>query len=278
MNTYNPVKHFDANTVGRDFVCSDLHGCIDDLLEAMAVLNFDTSCDRMFSVGDLVDRGPKSFETAELIYKDWFHPVRGNHEQMFIDAILHGNNHQLATWIRNGGEWFTNFEEWQVNSLAEDVAKLPIVITVGDGESRFNIVHAELTKRITVEDYRYAYVPVTNEDIDGWTFGIDDEFSLLWGRTMVRDRNIYQPLDVTKRFHSEELSITYVGHSVLADVVQIEKQVYLDLGAVFSYVEPITPSSSITIAEPKVGVLYKFSTATKEMQTITLAGVEKFHQ
>ena len=50
-------KHYKLNTEGRDFVIGDLHGCYDEFLAVLADISFDTKIDRMFSVGDLIDRG-----------------------------------------------------------------------------------------------------------------------------------------------------------------------------------------------------------------------------
>ncbi len=74
---------FALNDVGRDFVVGDLHGCLEDLEKAMAAVQFNTQVDRLFSVGDLVDRGPHSMELLELHESsDWFHAVRGNHDMI----------------------------------------------------------------------------------------------------------------------------------------------------------------------------------------------------
>lgn len=48
------VQRFDRNTAGRDFVIGDIHGCFDQVGEALARVHFDESCDRLFAVGDLI--------------------------------------------------------------------------------------------------------------------------------------------------------------------------------------------------------------------------------
>ena len=67
-------KHFNKNTEGRDFVIGDLHGCFDLFLDLLEEIEFCTFTDRMFSVGDLIDRGDKSIECLRLIKKPWFYP------------------------------------------------------------------------------------------------------------------------------------------------------------------------------------------------------------
>ena len=56
-----PIVHHEPNTKGgRDLVAGDLHGYFDTLEEALKTLRFDPAHDRLFGVGDLVDRGPRS--------------------------------------------------------------------------------------------------------------------------------------------------------------------------------------------------------------------------
>jgi len=57
----NAIHHqYDRNNEGRDFVIGDLHGCYDELKDKLLDVNFNEEVDRVFSVGDLVDRGPES--------------------------------------------------------------------------------------------------------------------------------------------------------------------------------------------------------------------------
>jgi hypothetical protein len=60
-----------ANTAGRDFVCGDIHGCFDELDAALAKLQFDPAVDRLISVGDLVDRGPRSADEPLVQFLLW---------------------------------------------------------------------------------------------------------------------------------------------------------------------------------------------------------------
>ena len=60
------VEHHPFNRAGRDFVIGDLHGCLDALRFLLREIEFDPSRDRLFSVGDLVDRGSQSEEALAL--------------------------------------------------------------------------------------------------------------------------------------------------------------------------------------------------------------------
>ena len=60
-------KFFPKNHEGRDFVVGDLHGMFQTLEALMETVKFDTTIDRLFSVGDLVDRGPESKRVVEFL-------------------------------------------------------------------------------------------------------------------------------------------------------------------------------------------------------------------
>ena len=96
-------KRFSANKKGRDFYVGDIHGCFDLLEKAMQEQGFDVTKDRIFSVGDLVDRGSRSEDAIDWIKRPYFHAVRGNHEDMAIRA--HTGNMDRENHIANGGAW-----------------------------------------------------------------------------------------------------------------------------------------------------------------------------
>ena len=81
------------NRYGRDLVVGDVHGCFGTLEHALADLRFDARRDRLFGVGDLVARGPRSAEAIEWL-EDRFEAVTlGNHDRVALAwfvAKLHG--------------------------------------------------------------------------------------------------------------------------------------------------------------------------------------------
>lgn len=54
------LQRFAVNQSGRDFAVGDIHGCFSKLEAALRRVGFIPEKDRLFSVGDLVDRGPES--------------------------------------------------------------------------------------------------------------------------------------------------------------------------------------------------------------------------
>mgnify|MGYP003345034658 CR=1 FL=1 len=140
------LKHFTKNIKGRDFVVGDIHGCFSDFEKHLKEINFNPSIDRMFSVGDLIDRGPESERCVEFLETTWFHAVRGNHEDM---AISYLDDHNLL-WLQpqNGGDWIMDYlEEGEKFAFIEKMIKkfqeLPLVIEVETQEGLVGIIHAE---------------------------------------------------------------------------------------------------------------------------------------
>ncbi|MBQ0747387.1 MAG: metallophosphoesterase [Marinobacter sp.] len=55
-------KSISRNVTGTDWLCGDLHGQYDALQSALADVAFNTTQNRLFLLGDVVDRGPRSKE------------------------------------------------------------------------------------------------------------------------------------------------------------------------------------------------------------------------
>lgn len=267
-----------ANTQGRDFIVGDLHGCYDQLQPLLEHVKFDKAVDRLFSVGDLVDRGPMNLECAELIYEPWFYAVRGNHEQMMIEYVLRGRQLNLvdyntgSSWIANGGNWYYNYNHDlpMLKALAADLDMLPLVIVVGEGEARFNIVHAELKHfaprdalanegALYLSNFGGPRVPVTDEMIDNWEFTETDEYDMIWGREIIQNGHPTFPPPADQLWHDlNNLSITYCGHTPLRMVAFVQRQLYIDHGCVFSVRTGGHPSeeNKLVIASPSEQAVY----------------------
>ena len=82
--TSSRVRRIPPNAAGRDFVVGDVHGCFRTLERALAELCFDPACDRLFGVGDLVDRGPHSADALVWLEHRFETVVMGNHERPLL--------------------------------------------------------------------------------------------------------------------------------------------------------------------------------------------------
>lgn len=142
------IKRFEMNTAGRDFAVGDIHGHFTRLQTALDAAGFDPAVDRLFSVGDLVDRGPESLAVDEwILRKPWFHAVRGNHEQMAVDSHAAGRgSDQCGMHFINGGQWFYGLSSVEQGRYASILQDLPLVIEVETDQGLIGIVHADVPR------------------------------------------------------------------------------------------------------------------------------------
>lgn len=133
------VKRFAANTAGRDFAVGDIHGHFTRLQAALDAVGFDPAADRLFSVGDLVDRGPECEDVIKWLNKPWFHPVRGNHD----DYVCRFDTCDIGNWMYNGGVWFVGLPLTEQQNYQVIFQELPIAIEVETAQGLIGIVHAD---------------------------------------------------------------------------------------------------------------------------------------
>lgn len=253
-----------ANERGADYIVGDLHGCLDQLEELLAKVGFNAYCDRLFSVGDMVDRGPDSLRCLGLLEQPWFFALMGNHEQMMLNHFLpwllddkqcpNPESDVGMGFILNGGAWILREPVGDyrprppLDRLLWRTLDLPMTMVVGEGEQRFNLVHAEFTR----PGFSLKSPGVwTDDDIDRLPERAEpgvDVPSFRWSRSMmgvaVRAGNL------PKR--AEGLSITYCGHNIGSGVRVACSHICLDTGA-FLAREPVNRGVrfGLSIADPK---------------------------
>ncbi|MBN3806467.1 metallophosphoesterase [Paraburkholderia sp. Ac-20336] len=215
----NVVQHHAANELGRDFVVGDLHGCVDALRYLLCQIAFDPARDRLFSVGDLVDRGEHSEQALALLAKPWFFAVLGNHEDTLC-AVADGRLRR-QWWYGIGGAWAADVPDERLRHYAQHLRTLPLARTIGSGKDRFNVLHAEFFG--------------SDADLDAGNFSAEKRQQLLWGRELALGNS--DPL------RQRGLSLTYCGHTPMRDITQIGSQVFIDTGA-------FGPDGKLTIVQP----------------------------
>ena len=202
------MQHHASNRSGRDFVIGDLHGCMDALRYLLCEVRFDTTRDRLFSVGDLIDRGDQSEAALGLLDRPWFFSVTGNHEDMLC-AVAEGRQPR-SSWNAIGGSWAETLPEAALLHYAQRLRELPLVRVVGVGAARFNVLHAEFFG--------------ADDDLDAGRFDDVVRERLLWGRELALGA-------VDPSFFTRALSLTYCGHTPVHEVTRIGSQMFIDTGA-----------------------------------------------
>lgn len=135
------LKRFARNHLGRDLIVGDIHGTFTKLQAALDALGFDPERDRLFSVGDLVDRGPESDQATTWLEKPWFHAVCGNHDDF---AIRWPNGTMpLGNYVANGGAWNVANPPEEQRRISDAFAALPVAIELETAAGKIGIVHAD---------------------------------------------------------------------------------------------------------------------------------------
>jgi len=102
----------DIELNGHAYVIGDVHGCFDELIELLKLIEqdaktLDAGPKTIVFLGDLMDRGPKSNEVLEYLsnfnpdYADTIY-LMGNHEEVFV-RVLSGSIGALTSWFGFGG-------------------------------------------------------------------------------------------------------------------------------------------------------------------------------
>lgn len=137
------VKRFERNNPGRDLIVGDIHGHFTKLQAALDAVGFSPDAgDRLFSVGDLVDRGPESHLSLEWLSKPWFHAVAGNHEAaaiMFADGVMPEGYYRGAF----AGGWNIDNTQAMRHAYSATFNALPIAIELETDQGLVGIVHAD---------------------------------------------------------------------------------------------------------------------------------------
>ncbi len=102
------------------YAIGDIQGCYDDLRRLLDTINYDPAEDILWSVGDIVNRGPQSLEVLRFFYDlgDRAIVVLGNHELHLLnvayarpdcmrpsdtltDILEAPDREELLTWVRH---------------------------------------------------------------------------------------------------------------------------------------------------------------------------------
>ncbi|WP_368198698.1 metallophosphoesterase [Aeromonas sp. R7-4] len=133
------IRRFAPNQQGRDLAVGDIHGHFALLRLALQEVGFDPARDRLFSVGDLTDRGPECGEVLHWLASPWFHPICGNHD----DYVCRYESCDRENWLQNGGAWFQRLTPAEQAQFAIHYRALPIAIEVATPAGPVGLLHAD---------------------------------------------------------------------------------------------------------------------------------------
>lgn len=212
------ILKFEKNEIGIDYVLGDVHGRFDLVYENLKEVNFDSTKDRLFCVGDLIDRGPYSKHVVDFLKFPFVHAVKGNHEDMLLEYYEKNPNATdddfYNVGLVNGMTWFLENNKEERKEILESLSNLPLVIEINSERGLIGLVHADVPKNMSWIDFKNAIEANNNVVIE----------TALWGRNRIMNK-IEEDIVGLGRL--------YVGHTVQSQIKKFGNVVALDTGAVF---------------------------------------------
>jgi serine/threonine protein phosphatase 1 len=140
-----------SETSHRRVVIGDVHGHYEGLMLLLEKIA-PTSEDKIYFLGDLIDRGPQSAQVVEFVKDNNYLCLLGNHEQMLLN-VLTGTDKasvNMQAWLYSGGH--ATVASYQSAMIPQDhldwFESLPTYLDLGD----FWLTHAGVDPQKTVEE------------------------------------------------------------------------------------------------------------------------------
>lgn len=137
--------------MGNTYVVADIHGRRDAFYEMLDKINFKAD-DKMYILGDVLDRGPDGLKLLlEIMDMKNVEMIIGNHEQMALEYFKNGDfdNEEATFWrVVNGGQ--ATYEEWrnltnyQQEKVINFIEHLPTHKIFHFADFKYCLVHAGL--------------------------------------------------------------------------------------------------------------------------------------
>jgi len=218
------LKTYLPNETGQDYICSDIHGHFSLLETHLEEAGFDQTKDRLFCLGDLIDRGDESPMALDYLNKSWFYSILGNHELMLIDGYEIDKDHVLQQWYLWGGAWAEDLSKEDLEPFYAAMVELPMAIELNlKCGAKVGLVHAELPFKCNWNDVCLGLSAKRSDDnstntplLHGmfWNKGQADSIDAALGEI--------KPVDhIDHVFH---------GHTIMPDITRCANRTFMDLG------------------------------------------------
>lgn len=230
------LQRFQCNHEGRDYVVGDIHGYFGRLECLLEHIRFDVGRDRLFSLGDLIDRGPESSRVTEFLGLPWFHAIRGNHEQMMLRGAhtpewVPPDLAATRLWTCNGGGWFFTLSAREQQTAYSQIARLPLAIEVAlPGGGVAGLVHGDVIDDswTAVRELLTAPSPqpVAEAELE----------TLVWGRSRAfgaLDAISDQPRVPPDALAVAGAEVVCFGHTPMPTPARLANTLWLDTGAAY---------------------------------------------
>lgn len=141
----------------------------------------------------------------KLLGEPWFYCVRGNHEQMLIDAYR-ANPH--LPYSAHGARWWLTIDDASKPMIIDKLESLPLVIEVETARGVVGVVHADVPVGLAWDDFTQGLDNAQLQDV------------ALWGRERI------------KKHHRGGVSGAWrlcVGHTWIPNALRLGNVLALDV-------------------------------------------------
>eukprot|EP00119_Amphimedon_queenslandica_P007061 XP_011408583.1 PREDICTED: uncharacterized protein LOC105315578 [Amphimedon queenslandica] len=249
---HDAVLHLPINESGRDIVIGDVHGQSAAFYRLLDRLEIDFERgDRLILLGDLVDRGDDSWSMV-----DWYEPessafvLRGNHEQMLIDAAT--DPEWMELWLYNGGDWHEappgkegaslliddipdDISQPAIDRIRQHCLALPFAIAIEQKDAEPVVcVHAEIPNGWSWPDFAQA---LEDKDSD---CGREARLAAIWGRSRMNS-------GFADEMPVAGASLCIHGHKSISEVQYQANCLWIDTGAAYPHHYPAACITAVQV-------------------------------
>ena len=205
------------------YVMADIHGCYDEFQQMLDKINFNPEVDELIIAGDIVDRGPQSYEMLEYARSKpkGVKFIKGNHDVDFarycdkiyclandknaivqpVDIWNYGVRDRYLTVERLVNQYRLNVTDFQLWSRM--ISRMSYYLKKQIGDKKYIIVHGgyatkeqfykyqQETRWADMDDLETFYIWARDEGLE---FGGEKGSTIVFGHTptIFRDTSMYQ--------------------------------------------------------------------------------------
>jgi serine/threonine protein phosphatase 1 len=221
------IATFTANQMGRDFICSDIHGYYGLLEKKLEAVGFEPQKDRLFALGDLIDHGEQSHLAADYLAKSWFHSVLGNHELILLNACdsKMADAAMLAEWNLWGGRWASGLTLKALSPYYQAMVNLPMAIELElRNDQKVALLHAQLPE---ICDWSVVKSALLTKALDDNSTTSPLTKSLLHNRGQATGSAVIQ----ARMQLVANIDHVFQGHTIVDEMVTVANRTFMDLGS-----------------------------------------------
>lgn len=219
------IQIINANKTGNDYICSDIHGHFDLLEQHLSNVNFNPNKDRLFCLGDLIDRSDESPQVLNYLSKPWFHSILGNHESMLIGVYENGSSNPSIRqqWYSWGGSWAEDLSDDELDVYYRAFLKFPVGIELHlKSGLKVGLIHANLPDKADWHTVINTLQEIPDDEISSHMHLLHE---MLWQKASIFENYSIEMDEVKNIDH------VFHGHTIVDSIIVMENRTFMDLGS-----------------------------------------------